>query len=423
MNYNQNRENVSLFLGEGNYTYRPRTANNPCLYSNVVKYGTTTHKDNVQLNENESNLQSSTAFSNLLLPLLDDKPNLDLNIARDLSSGRICNKIPDSETVSHQPSITHKQNKTEFKSTTSREIQERRAQFNASREIDCTYDDVSQTWMNSSTHASTWQWIVKQEDVIPFTNTILDDYVTPKGTTSSLAGDHSALSGVTPVQQFPHGHPSITDGISVKSRKKPPPNVRGSMPESRYSATKNRNTNADCDFGLSSFFRDLKLKRSLPPGNEHLTGLNLNKLLPQKNGSQLDKFKNPWTPVPAQPQNIDQYNPTEYIINYRIKEQLPPVKLSRYPDDVLFYLFYVYVGDLMQMAASFELFKREWRYNKMEKIWMSRIPGVIPDATGSDWERGCYFYFNAKTWQKEVKSFTIDLNQLEGRPLLCNAVF
>lgn len=408
MNYNQDRENDFSFFGEGNYTCRPRTAINPCLYSNVVKYGTTTLKENVQLNENQLNQQPSTAFSNLLLPRLDDKPNSDLHIPRDLSSGKICNKMPEFEIVSHQPSITRKQNKTEFKSTTSREIQEKPVQFNASGGVDRSYADASKT---SNPSTSTWQCTVKQEDVIPPSNTILTDYATSKSITSSLRDDHSVLSEATPVQQFPRRHPSITEGISVKTRKKSPQKVRRDMPESSYSATQDKNFNDCYDLRFSSFFQNLKLKLSLPPGNEHLTGLNLDGLLPKENGGQLNKFKTPWSRFPVQPHNIDQYNPPEYINNYRIKEELPPVELSRYPDDVLFYLFYVYVGDLMQMVASFELVKRDWRYNKTEKVWMSVIPGVLPDASGSDWERGSYFYFNAKTWQTEVKTFTIDVNQ------------
>ena len=36
-------------------------------------------------------------------------------------------------------------------------------------------------------------------------------------------------------------------------------------------------------------------------------------------------------------------------------DKLAPVKLNRYKDDVLFYMFYTNVGDVLQLAAAAEL--------------------------------------------------------------------
>ena len=37
------------------------------------------------------------------------------------------------------------------------------------------------------------------------------------------------------------------------------------------------------------------------------------------------------------------------------RDKLAPVKLNRYKDDVLFYMFYTNVGDVLQLAAAAEL--------------------------------------------------------------------
>lgn len=55
------------------------------------------------------------------------------------------------------------------------------------------------------------------------------------------------------------------------------------------------------------------------------------------------------------PQDIDYNVPPEYLINSSIKEKLSPVTLKKYKDDLLFFLFYTNVGDLMQLAAAAEL--------------------------------------------------------------------
>ena len=52
---------------------------------------------------------------------------------------------------------------------------------------------------------------------------------------------------------------------------------------------------------------------------------------------------------------IDYHVPYEYLTNTTIRDKLAPVKLNRYKDDVLFYMFYTNVGDVLQLAAAAEL--------------------------------------------------------------------
>ena len=86
-------------------------------------------------------------------------------------------------------------------------------------------------------------------------------------------------------------------------------------------------------------------------------------------------FGGPWADTPCRPQDIDFHVPHEYLTNQTIRytfyllyyysnvvelfacfrEKLAPVKLNRYKDDVLFYMFYTNVGDVLQLAAAAEL--------------------------------------------------------------------
>ena len=56
---------------------------------------------------------------------------------------------------------------------------------------------------------------------------------------------------------------------------------------------------------------------------------------------------------------------------FHSREKLAPVKLNRYKDDILFYMFYTNVGDVLQLAAAAELYNRDWRYASFCRIYMN----------------------------------------------------
>ena len=101
-------------------------------------------------------------------------------------------------------------------------------------------------------------------------------------------------------------------------------------------------------------------------------GLNLNSEV-----NLFPTFGGPWAETPCRPQDIDFHVPHEYLTNTAIRsvhsrlegeslsdcfrEKLAPVKLNRYKDDILFYMFYTNVGDVLQLAAAAELYNRDWR--------------------------------------------------------------
>ncbi|XP_026471947.1 CCR4-NOT transcription complex subunit 2 isoform X2 [Ctenocephalides felis] len=168
--------------------------------------------------------------------------------------------------------------------------------------------------------------------------------------------------------------------------------------------------------GLLTFIRAAETEDpnlvSLALGQD-LTALGLNLNSPD---NLYTNFDGPWAETPCRPQDIDYHVPPEYLINMTIRDKLAPLKLTRYKEDLLFYMFYSNLGDLLQLAAATELYNREWRYHMEEKVWITQAPGVGIIEKFSTYERGTYYYFDAQSWRKVPKEFHLDYNKLEGRP-------
>jgi len=142
-------------------------------------------------------------------------------------------------------------------------------------------------------------------------------------------------------------------------------------------------------------------------------GLNLNSEV-----NLYPTFGGPWAETPCRPQDIDYHVPYEYLTNTTIRDKLAPVKLNRYKDDVLFYMFYTNVGDVLQLAAAAELYNRDWRYHKEDRVWITRAPGMPPSEKTAAYERGTYYFFDVNSWRKVPKEFHLDYDKLEDRPSL-----
>ena len=171
-------------------------------------------------------------------------------------------------------------------------------------------------------------------------------------------------------------------------------------------------------FGMLSLLYLIKSNKNNLGGALLMDGLNREDFPLYKSDRIFEVFCNPWSHISRCPQDIDRNLPSEYLTNAYIKQKLPSIKLSRYSEDLLFYLFYVYGRDTIQVAAACELYQREWRYHKTEQIWLERIPGISPVTIMDTWEQGTYFYFDVVTWRKHPKQFRIEYNQLEEKPLL-----
>ncbi|KAG5830529.1 hypothetical protein ANANG_G00311620 [Anguilla anguilla] len=169
--------------------------------------------------------------------------------------------------------------------------------------------------------------------------------------------------------------------------------------------------------GLLTFIRAAETD----PGMVHLAlgsdlttlGLNLNS--PE---NLYPKFASPWASAPCRPQDIDFHVPSEYLTNIHIRDKLAAIKLSRHGEDLLFYLYYMNGGDLLQLLAAVELFNRDWRYHKEERVWITRAPGMDPTLKTNTYERGTYYFFDCLNWRKvaKVKEFHLEYEKLEERP-------
>jgi len=103
------------------------------------------------------------------------------------------------------------------------------------------------------------------------------------------------------------------------------------------------------------------------------------------------------------------------------RDKLFPLKIAKYKDELLFYLFYTYTGDALQILAASELYNRDWRYHKDEKVWICRAPGVIAIEKGQNYERGTYYFFDPISWRKIGKEFYLEYDKLEDRPVIPNS--
>ncbi|XP_052236900.1 CCR4-NOT transcription complex subunit 2-like isoform X2 [Dreissena polymorpha] len=167
--------------------------------------------------------------------------------------------------------------------------------------------------------------------------------------------------------------------------------------------------------GLMMFIKSDEMNPNfltLAPGIDLTTlGLNLNS--PE---NLYSTFQSPWVDIPCRPQDIDFHVPSEYLTNIYIREKLSPIKLNRYGEDLLFFLFYMNGGDRLQLAAATELYNRDWRYHKDERVWLTRPPGIEPAITTSTYERGTYYFFDVQNWRKVAKEFYLEYDKLETRP-------
>ncbi|XP_037524210.1 CCR4-NOT transcription complex subunit 2 [Rhipicephalus sanguineus] len=166
--------------------------------------------------------------------------------------------------------------------------------------------------------------------------------------------------------------------------------------------------------GLLTFIRAAETDPnlvSLALGSDLTTlGLNLNS--PE---NLYPVFGGPWAEQPCRPQDIDYHVPSEYIINQSIRDKLAGIKLNRYGEDLLFFIFYMFGGDLLQLLSASELYNRDWRFHKDERVWITRA-GISPTEKTSTYERGTYFFFDPVNWRKVAKEFHLDYDRLEDRP-------
>ncbi|XP_076267958.1 CCR4-NOT transcription complex subunit regena isoform X2 [Rhynchophorus ferrugineus] len=233
----------------------------------------------------------------------------------------------------------------------------------------------------------------------------------------SQSDEKNAQEGGSDCQIPPSASTQSSGGNADKTPNKQSGGIR-STPDGRVS---NIPANMVSDqFGVVGLLAFIRAAESDPnlvslALGQDLTALGLNLNSPE---NLYPSFGGPWADHPCRPQDVDFHVPPEYLINHAIRDKLAAMKLSRYKDDLLFFMFYTSVGDVLQIAAAAELYGREWRYHMEEKVWITQVPGMAHIEKTQTYERGTYYFFDVQSWRKVAKEFHLDYSKLEGRPVL-----
>jgi hypothetical protein len=137
-------------------------------------------------------------------------------------------------------------------------------------------------------------------------------------------------------------------------------------------------------------------------------GLNLNSA-----DSLYNTFASPWADSPSRRE-------PEFHIPTCYQMQTPPqsalAKMHHFSEEILFYIFYSMPKDVLQLAAATELYKRDWRYSKEHRLWLTPVSqSEVTKSNGI--ERGSFIFFDPNTWEKVRRdNFSISLDQLETQP-------
>lgn len=170
--------------------------------------------------------------------------------------------------------------------------------------------------------------------------------------------------------------------------------------------------------GLLAYFKEDREKDifSLALGSDLTAlGLNLN-----SNESLYHSFLSPFSEVPSRLQDIDYPVPSEYIVNYQIKDKLAKVDMNRYHEDLLFYLFYTNGGDMLQLQAATALYERDWRFHVDKRVWLTKVQGLDPQQKTSNYEKGYYVVFDVSQWKRIQTEMTVEYIKLAENPMLAN---
>ncbi|KAH8335783.1 hypothetical protein KR074_001970 [Drosophila pseudoananassae] len=128
-------------------------------------------------------------------------------------------------------------------------------------------------------------------------------------------------------------------------------------------------------------------------------------------GSLHASFSGPFLPGRCAPHELDFEMPMNYRMAGRLCLQQP--KTEQMEVELLFFFFYTYPGDMMQLLCAAELAQRGWRYHKFERFWMKRQSDNPNYAYRGFQESGEYNYFNMFQWKILPRYFKLDPEQLE----------
>ncbi|KAJ2848242.1 transcriptional regulator [Coemansia brasiliensis] len=93
-------------------------------------------------------------------------------------------------------------------------------------------------------------------------------------------------------------------------------------------------------------------------------------------------------------------------------------KIPSLMDETLFYIFYTMPRSELQLAAAEELYRRQWRYHKELRLWLTKDPETQPTARTPRGEQGIFIFFDPSVWQKVKKEFLVLYEMLEDQSAL-----
>lgn len=138
----------------------------------------------------------------------------------------------------------------------------------------------------------------------------------------------------------------------------------------------------------------------------------------------LDTFQSPWAETSRSEVEPKFFTPESFT---NISEVLqspttPPTfdnvqadqqRVALFQDETLFYLFYKHPGTVIQELTYLELRKRNWRYHKTLKAWLTKDPMMEPVVSGDGLsERGSYVFFDPQRWEKCQRDFLLFYNAI-----------
>ncbi|KAJ2761125.1 transcriptional regulator [Coemansia nantahalensis] len=134
-------------------------------------------------------------------------------------------------------------------------------------------------------------------------------------------------------------------------------------------------------------------------------------------GALYPTFGSPWT---DQTQAYGVIEPDFRLPSCYNTSNPPPAlsKIASLTDDTLFYVFYTMPRSELQLAAAEELYRRQWRYHKELRLWLTKDPETQPAARTARGEQGVFVFFDPSIWQRVKKEYLVMYELLEDQGAL-----
>lgn len=138
----------------------------------------------------------------------------------------------------------------------------------------------------------------------------------------------------------------------------------------------------------------------------------------------LDTFQSPWAETSRSEVQPRFFIPKSFTNIPDILQcpSTPPVfnnietdqqRVALFQDETLFFLFYKHPGTVIQELTYLELRKRNWRFHKTLKAWLTKDPAMEPLVAQDGFsERGSYVFFDPQRWERCQREFVLFYNSI-----------